>query len=105
MQPDVTLMDLRMPNMSGIEAISGIPSTRHRMLNLTRRPGQSIIVGDDVAITMHGVRQNQIPFRCDGAALPYTVKRFTDVFAQRVARTWKSCREEKETGTEKKTSD
>jgi len=35
------------------------------MLNLTRKPGESIIVGDDVTIVVLGVRGNQVRLGID----------------------------------------
>jgi carbon storage regulator len=30
------------------------------MLVLTRKPGQSVYIGDDIKITLHGIRGNQV---------------------------------------------
>ncbi len=40
------------------------------MLILTRRPGESIVIGDDITITVIGVRGNQVKF---GIAAPAEV--------------------------------
>jgi carbon storage regulator len=40
------------------------------MLILTRRPGESLVIGDDITITVIGVRGNQVKF---GIAAPAEV--------------------------------
>ncbi len=41
------------------------------MLVLTRKPGQSVYIGDDVKITLHGIRGNQVRIGIDA---PSSVK-------------------------------
>ncbi len=41
------------------------------MLVLTRKPGQSVYIGDDVKITLHGIRGNQVRI---GIEAPSSVK-------------------------------
>ena len=41
------------------------------MLVLTRKPGQSVYIGDDVKITLHGIRGNQVRI---GIEAPPSVK-------------------------------
>lgn len=41
------------------------------MLVLTRKPGQSLYIGDDIKITLHGIRGNQVRI---GIEAPSSVK-------------------------------
>ena len=41
------------------------------MLVLTRKPGQSVYIGDDIKITLHGIRGNQVRI---GIEAPSSVK-------------------------------
>lgn len=41
------------------------------MLVLTRKPGQSVYIGDDVKVTLHGIRGNQVRI---GIEAPPTVR-------------------------------
>lgn len=41
------------------------------MLVLTRKPGQSVYIGDDIKITLHGIRGNQVRV---GIEAPSSVK-------------------------------
>ena len=48
------------------------------MLILTRRVGETIMIGDDVTVTVLGVKGNQVRIGVDAPAMwPYTVKRST----------------------------
>jgi carbon storage regulator len=41
------------------------------MLVLTRKPGQSVYIGDDIKITLHGIRGNQVRI---GIEAPASIK-------------------------------
>lgn len=41
------------------------------MLVLTRKPGQSVYIGDDIKVTLHGIRGNQVRI---GIEAPSSVK-------------------------------
>ena len=45
------------------------------MLVLTRKPGQSVYIGDDIKITLHGIRGNQVRI---GIEAPSSVKIFRE---------------------------
>jgi carbon storage regulator len=51
------------------------------MLVLTRKPGQSVYIGDDIKVTLHGIRGNQVRI---GVEAPPSVKIYREEIYQQI---------------------